>query len=312
MIKNKNVLITGGKGFIGSHLVKALSNNNNVKIYDIKNGKDIRNFKLLKKELENIDFVFHFAALISVEESIRNPLEYIETNIIGSFNVLKAASETGVKKVIFSSSAAVYGDYPKNPKKENMPIIPKSPYAFSKVATEKFMEIFRNNGLNTISLRFFNVYGPGQKLSSSYASVIPIFIKKTLKNEDLIIYGSGKQTRDFIYVDDIANACILAAEKGSEVFNIGSGKSFSINELSNLIIELTDSKSKIKNDKQREGDIVHSLADITKAKKYLGFKPRYGIREGLENTIEWFKNQKKLNLKYPISIKPNLFRSKKG
>jgi len=289
MIKNKNVLITGGKGFIGSHLVEALSNNNNVKIYDIKNGKDIRNFKLLKKELENIDFVFHFAALISVEESIRNPLEYIETNIIGSYNVLKAALDNGVKKIIFSSSAAVYGDYPKKPKKENMPIIPKSPYAFSKVTVERLMENFNNNGLSTMSLRFFNVYGPNQKLNSSYASVIPIFIKRTLKNEDLIIYGSGKQTRDFIYVDDVANACILAAEKGSGIFNIGSGTPTSINELSNLIIELTNSKSKINYQRKREGDIVHSLADITKAKKYLGFKPKFDIRSGLENTIEWFK-----------------------
>jgi UDP-glucose 4-epimerase len=292
MIKNKNILITGGNGFIGINLANQLNKNNYVKIYDIKGGKDIKNFKLLTKELRDVDIVFHFAALISVEESTRKPLEYIETNIIGSYNVLKAALDNGVKKVIFSSSAAVYGDSPRNPKKELMPLIPKSPYAFSKVAVEKFMEIFRNNGLNTISLRFFNVYGPGQKLNSSYSSVIPIFIKRALKNEDLIIYGSGKQTRDFIYVDDVTNACILAAEKGSEIFNIGSGTPTSINELSNLIIEITNSKSKIKNDKQREGDIVHSLADITKAKKYLGFKPRYGIREGLKNTVEWFKNQK--------------------
>ena len=289
MIKNKNILITGGNGFIGSTLANQLVRDNCVKIYDIKGGKDIKNFKLLTKELRDVDIVFHFAALISVEEGTRKPLKYIETNIIGSYNVLKAALDNGVKKVIFPSSAAVYGDSPRNPKKELMPLIPKSPYAFSKVAVEKFMEIFRNNGLNTISLRFFNVYGPGQKLNSSYSSVIPIFINRTLKNEDLIIYGNGKQTRDFVYVEDVINACNLAAERGSGVFNIGSGTPTSISELSNLIIELTSSKSKIIYERKREGDIVHSLADITKAKKYLGFKPKYGIREGLENTIEWFK-----------------------
>lgn len=290
-MKDKSILITGGRGFIGNHLFRALSENNDVKIFDIVDGKDVKNFDLLKKELKNVDVVFHLAGLISVEESMRNPLGYIENNIIGSYNVLKAALENNVKKVVFASSAAVYGDYPENPKKEDMHLIPKSPYAFSKVAAERFMENFNNNGLSTISLRFFNIYGPEQKIDSSYASVIPIFITKALRNENLIIYGNGKQTRDFIYIEDIINALILASEKGSGVFNIGSGKPTSINELSNLIIELANSKSKIIHEKEREGDIIHSLSDISKANKILGFKPIYDLRTGLIETIEWFRKQ---------------------
>jgi len=292
MLTNKNILITGGEGFIGSNLARFLEKNNNIKIFDIKSGKDIRNLEHLKNELKDVDFVFHFAGLISVEESTRKPLEYIETNAIGDYNILKATLEAGVKKVIFASSAAVYGDYPENPKKENMYLIPKTPYSILKLTTEKIMKTFRNDGLDTVSLRFFNVYGPGQKLNSSYAAVIPIFINKALKNENLVIFGDGKQTRDFIYIKDVINACVLAAEKGSGEFNIGSGVPTSINTLANIITELTNSKAKILHEKQREGDIIHSLADITRAKEILGFKPSYDIRAGLKETIEWFKLQK--------------------
>jgi len=292
MLTNKNILITGGEGFIGSNLARFLSKNNNIKIFDIKAGKDIKNLELLKKELEGIDLVFHFAGLISVEDSIRKPLEYIENNAVGSYNVLKAALDADVKKVIFASSAAVYGDNPENPKKEFMYLIPKTSYSILKLTIEKIMETFRDDGLNTISLRFFNVYGPGQKLNSSYSAVIPIFINKALKNESLVIFGDGNQTRDFIYIRDVINACTLAAEKGSGEFNIGSGVETSINNLANIIIELTNSKAKVLHEKPREGDIIHSLADISRANKILGFKPSYNIRTGLKETIDWFKNQK--------------------
>jgi UDP-glucose 4-epimerase len=292
MLTNKNVLITGGEGFIGSSLARFLAKNNNIKIFDIKTGKDIRNLDLLKNELKDVDFVFHFAGLISVEESTRKPLDYIENNAIGSYNVLKAALDTGVKKVIFASSAAIYGDYPENPKNEKMYLIPKTPYSILKLTIERIMEIFRNDGLDTVSLRFFNIYGPGQKLNSSYSAVILIFINNALKNENLVIFGDGKQTRDFIYIKDVINACILAAERGSGEFNIGSGIPTSINDLAKLIIELTNSKVKILYEKQREGDIINSLADISKANELLGFKPIYDIRTGLKETINWFKNQK--------------------
>lgn len=285
-MRNKNILITGGKGFIGSHLTESLFKDNNVKVFDKKDGKDIMDFDILKKELKNMDVVFHFAGSVSVEESMKKPLEYIE-NIFGSYNVLRAAKEAGVKKVVFASSAAVYGDYPENPKKEDMPLIPKSPYAFSKVASEKFMENFNNDGLNTISLRFFNIYGPGQNVNSPYAAVIPIFITKALNNEDLVIYGDGKQTRDFIYIDDVINACILASEKGSGTLNIGFEIPVSVNDIAKLIVELTNSKSKIIHIENRSGDIVHSLSDISRAKDILGFEPKYDIKTGLKRTIEW-------------------------
>ncbi len=290
-MKNKSVLITGGRGFIGSRLASVLSKDNNVKVFDIKDGKDIGNFDLLKKELKNVDILFHFAGLISVEESMKKPLEYIDKNIIGSYNVLRAAQEDGVKKVVFASSASVYGDYPENPKKEDMPLLPKSPYAFAKITTERFMEHFNSIGLKTVPLRFFNIYGPGQNVNSPYAAVIPIFIKKALNNEDLIIYGDGNQTRDFIYIDDVINACILASEKGSGALNIGSGIPVSVNEIAKLIVELTNSKSKIGHIENRSGDIIHSLSDISRAKDILGFEPKYDIRTGLKKTIEWFRDE---------------------
>jgi len=291
MMKNKNILITGGMGFIGSNLANELAKNNNVKIYDIKNGGDIKNFKLLKKELRDIDYVFHFASLISVEESMKKPLDYIENNIIGSLNVLKSSLSCEVKRVIFSSSAAVYGDSTKTPIKEATMLNPKSIYAFTKIAVENLMKIFNENcGLSTISLRFFNVYGPEQKINTSYASVIPMFINRALKNKDLIIYGNGKQTRDFIFIKDIINANILAAKSNYyNTLNIGSGTKTTINNIANLIINLTNSKSKIKYEKSRSGDILHSIANIDKAKKSLNFKPKYNLEKGLKETIEWFK-----------------------
>ena len=295
MMKNKNILITGGRGFIGSSLTNKLIKNNNVKVYDIVDKKDIRNYELLEKELKGIDYVFHFASLISVEESMKKPLEYIENNVIGSLNVLKASLECGIKKVIFLSSASVYGDSMENPKKENMILKPKSIYALTKVDVENLMKIFNENyGLKTISLRIFNVYGPGQKVNSPYASVIPIFVNRALKNKPLIIYGNGKQTRDFIFIKDVMKANILAAESNCRgIFNISAGVKTRINDLSKLIIKLTNSKSKIKHRKPRKGDIIHSSASIAKAKKVLGFKPKYNLKDGLKETIKKFESSNK-------------------
>ncbi len=290
MIKNKKILITGGRGFIGSHLSKELSKDNIVKIFDIKDGKDIRKFDLLKRELKDVDYVFHLAALVSVEESMRKPIETVEININGGLNLLEASIRNNVKKIIFSSSSAVYGDLPGSPKKENAPLEPKSSYAISKIIFEKLLKLFfETQGLKTTSLRYFNVYGPGQDPNSQYAAVIPIFIKNALKNNDLTIYGDGNQ-RDFIFIKDVINANILAAESDScGVFNIGSGVETKINDLAKLIIELTNSKSKIKHVEKREGDVFQSLADITEAKK-LGFSPKYKLTDGLKESINWFKN----------------------
>jgi UDP-glucose 4-epimerase len=284
----KRVMITGNRGFIGSNLARYLAKDNSVVGFDLKERFDVRNLKDLKNSMKGVDYVFHLAALISVEESMKKPEEYISTNILGTLNVLRAASEENVQKVVFASSAAVYGDSDVNPKTEDMPLSPKSVYAMTKVAGECFMNC-KDFGIETISLRFFNVYGPGQGLKGSYSSVIPIFIDNALKNKDIIIYGTGKQSRDFVFVDDVTRSCVFAAEKGDGVFNIGSGIPTSVNSLAENIIRLTDSSSKIIHVKEREGDILESLADISKVSKALGFKPENDMERGLKRAMEWFR-----------------------
>jgi UDP-glucose 4-epimerase len=306
-------LVTGGAGFIGSHITRHLLDSryevlcldNFNPLYDIAIKKaniapflqhknfefvegDVRNKELLQKLAEDIDYVFHEAALVSVVESMKNPVETIEVNTIGTFNVLTAASN--VKKTIIASSAAVYGDSPGSPKKENMTPAPKSPYAISKLDCEYAAKIFYEEyGLKTTCLRYFNVYGRRQDPTSPYAAVIPIFIRKALRNEDIQIYGDGTQTRDFIFVKDVVNANEFVMSKGDGmIFNVASGSVTSINELAALIIELTGSSSKIVYKEPRHGDIMHSLADITEIKK-IGFMPGYELKEGLKDTIEWFR-----------------------
>jgi UDP-glucose 4-epimerase len=218
---------------------------------------------------------------------MKNPVKAIEINTIGTLNVLCAALSGDVKKVIIASSAAVYGDSPKLPKKERMTPAPKSPYAISKLDCEYAAKIFYEEyGLKTTSLRYFNVYGPRQDPTSQYAAVVPIFIKRALKDEDIIIYGDGTQTRDFVFVKDVVHANELALSKGDGgVFNVANGESVSINELAELIIELTGSGSKIVYKGERAGDIKHSVADIS-AIEGIGFRAGFGLREGLEATIE--------------------------
>ncbi len=308
-------LVTGGAGFIGSHIIQHLLKmgyktaclDNFDPAYDINAKKrniaafsenkdfefiegDIRDRGLLGNTISDVDFIFHEAALVSVVESMKNPIKAIETNTIGTLNILDAALSGGVRKVILASSAAVYGDAPELPKKENMIPVPKSPYAISKLDCEYAARLYYEEyGLKTTSLRYFNVYGPRQDPSSPYAAAIPIFIKKALNNENIQIYGDGTQTRDFIYVDDVALANELAMSKGDgKIFNVANGSSTSINKIADSIIEQTDSKSTILYSKARSGDIRYSVADITEIRK-IGFKPRYDINIGLENTVKWFK-----------------------
>lgn len=308
-------LVTGGAGFIGSHIIQHLlccghevvCLDNFDPLYDIAIKKaniapfikhtnfelvdgDIRNKELLKKLAIDIDYILHEAALVSVIESMRNPVKTIEVNTIGTLNVLTAALAGNVKKTIIASSSAVYGDSPVLPKKENIVPAPKSPYVISKLDCEYAAKIFYEEyGLKTTSLRYFNVYGPRQDPTSPYAAVIPIFIRKSLRNENIPIYGDGLQTRDFIFVKDVVHANELVISKGDgRVFNVASGKAISVNELAELIIKQTNSNSKIIYKEPRAGDIKHSVADITGIKK-IGFKPRFGLKDGLKDTIEWFK-----------------------
>ncbi len=299
------ILIIGGAGFIGSNLANELSKENEVVVLDnLSTGKkenldnkiklikgDVTDYSVVEKATKEMDYVFHFAALISGDYSLKHPREVFNTNTLGTFNVLKASLKNKVKKVIFASSAAIYGDSLELPKKENMKPEPKTPYAFTKLNSEYLCNAYSKLGLNTVCLRFFNIYGPNQNLNSDYSAVIPVFISAALKNEPLKLENSGKQTRDFIFVEDVVKACILAIEKGQGVYNVASGKELSIKELTEHIKKLTKSSSKIIDVPKREGDIEKSVGDNSKINK-LGWKPETNIEEGLKDTIEWYKNKK--------------------
>jgi UDP-glucose 4-epimerase len=312
ILKNKYVVVTGGAGFIGSNLVQILKKNNKVKVIDnlstgyLKNIKDlinnnevefvkgtITNLNFLQQTFKGIDYVFHLAAIPSVPRSVINPIRSNNTNINGTLNVLVAARNNNVKKVIYSSSSSVYGDTPTLPKKEAMKPCPLSPYAVGKLTGEYYCQVFKEvYNLSTISLRYFNVYGPQQDKLSEYAAVIPKFITLISNNKPPIIFGDGQQTRDFTFVKDAVNANILAAKnKETGVFNIACGKRISVNELAKLIMKITGKKIEPKYKEPRPGDIKHSLADISKAKQKLGYVPKTKMQEGLEETIEWFHKQ---------------------
>ena len=299
-----NILVTGGAGFIGSNLANELSKKNNVVVLDdLSRGKkenltkrvklikgSITDYVLVEKLIKNIDYVFHLAALISVEESIKNPIKTVEINSLGTLNILKASLKNNVKKVIFSSSAAVYGDSNEIPKKETMYVNPLSPYAITKLDGEYYCNVYKNLGLKTCCLRYFNVYGPNQDLKSDYSAAIPVFISNASRNKDLILYNSGKQTRDFIFVKDVVTANILAMNKLEGIFNVGSGEETSIKELAETIVKITNSKSKFKNAPKKPGDVERSVSDISKIKKF-GWKLEYTLKQGLKETIFYFKNK---------------------
>ncbi len=292
------VLITGGAGFIGSHVadlflkkgysVKILDNlssgnNINPKAEFIKG--DITDLELLKKEF-NVDFVIHNAALISVPESMEKPALYNKVNVQGTLNVLTAAKENNVKKVIFASSAAVYGDNENLPLKEDAQLKPLSNYAKNKIDGEEYCKKFFDEGMNTVVLRYFNVFGPRQNLKSAYAAAVPIFISKFLSNSKAIIFGDGEQTRDFIYVKNVAMANLLAVENETAnggVFNIATGNTISVNSLIEKI------GAKFEYGAKRKGDVKHSSASVKKS-LVLGDYNRYSFEDGLKETVEFYKD----------------------
>ena len=303
------VVVTGGCGFIGSNIAEELIKKHYVVVIDdlstgrienIRSLQDKENFEfvrgnitdldLLKQIFEDVDCIFHQAAIPSVQRSVENPLDTNEANIKGTLNVLIAARDCGVKKVVYASSSSVYGDTPELPKKENMKPNPQSPYAVSKLTGEYYCKVFSEiYGIKTVCLRYFNVYGPNQDPASEYAAVIPRFINRVLNNQPPIIFGDGNQTRDFTFVKDVVKANILAMEKNVEgVFNIAYGQQISINELANKIMEIVGVKLNPVYDKPRPGDIRNSLADISLAKQKLGYMPEYSLEKGLEVTIRWF------------------------
>ena len=303
-MKNKKVVITGGAGFIGASLAKELADDNSVIIIDDLSagkkenltglpGKNVKfveasigDLSLLRKLFRNVDFVFHQAAISSVHKSMENPLATNEANVTGTLNVLLASRDNGVKKIICASSAAVYGDTPTIPQKEEMMPNPKSPYAVTKLVGEYYCRVFQAvYGLPTVSLRYFNVYGPKQDPNSDYAAVIPGFIKRISAGKPPIILGDGEQTRDFVFVTDVIRANILAAESNATgVFNIGQGQRVTIDELAKLIIRIMNKDPGIVYKEARAGDIRHSLADISKSGLF-GYQPQYDLEQGLRKTI---------------------------
>ena len=299
------ILVTGGAGFIGSHIVEHFQGKAEVRVLDnLRSGHkenltgfdvdfrfgDICDRQAVDSAMEGVDYVFHLAAMISVPESMSKIAECIRINDLGMINVLESAAAAGVKKLCFSTSAAIYGDNPVMPKVETMFPEPKSPYAITKLDGEYYCRMFTQEGkLQTACLRYFNVFGPRQDPKSAYAAAVPIFIAKALANEDLTIFGDGEQTRDFIYVKDIVAAnAFFAMNDPTGVHNIANGGKISINDLAAEIIRLTGSKSKIIHKEVRAGDVKHSKASIDKLKA-TGFQPSFSFSEGLAATVEAYK-----------------------
>jgi UDP-glucose 4-epimerase len=310
----RKVVVTGGSGFIGSNLAEELADRKEeVIIFDnLSTGRfeniqhlinrenvtfvhgSITDLKLLTETFKDVDYIFHQAAIPSVQRSVENPLATNEANIKGTLNVLIAARDCAVKKVIYASSSSVYGDTPELPKRVDMNPNPLSPYAVSKLTGEYYCKVFSEiYGVDTVCLRYFNVYGPKQDPLSEYAAVIPKFIIRVLNNQPPLIFGDGEQTRDFTFVKDVVKANLLAMEKGKGIFNIACGNRISINELTNKITDIMKSETKSIYEKPRVGDVRDSLADISLAREKLGYSPEYSLEKGLEVTITWFSNLKR-------------------
>ncbi len=312
-MKNKRIVITGGAGFIGSNLATALCEDNEVVILDdISTGKSenidrlmknelvtlvkgsITDFELLKRTFEGAEYVFHLAAIASVAKSVENPDLTTEVNLTGTINVLITSKDKGVKKVVNISSASVYGNLSTVPLTEDMKTYPESPYGAQKLGGEHYCRVFYEvYGIPSTSLRCFNdVYGPNQDPGSEYSAVIPKFISVITKNTPPTIFGDGNQTRDFIFVEDVVQANILAAENSTsdgKIINIACGKETSINDLASKIIKLIGKDMEPIHAEEREGDIRRSIADISLAKKLLSFKPKFSLEDGLKITIEYFQ-----------------------
>jgi nucleoside-diphosphate-sugar epimerase len=305
-------LVTGGAGFIGSHIASALasagarlriiddlSTGYRENLEEVKGEVDfvqgsLVDEKALGKALEGVELVFHEAAIPSVPRSIENPRQTHIASVESTFSLLLASREKKVRRIVYAASSSAYGDQPTLPKVENMLPEPLSPYAVAKLVGEHYCQVFtRVYGLETISLRYFNVFGPRQDPSSPYSGVISRFISALLGGERPVVYGDGEQSRDFTYIDNVVDANLKAAESArgiGQVINVANGERISLNQLLGELRSLTG-KADVAVDyrERRAGDVKHSLADISRARELLGFEPRVDLRTGLQLTIDWWK-----------------------
>jgi UDP-glucose 4-epimerase len=312
-------LVTGVAGFIGSALARAvLAQGDKVRgIDNFSTGKrenlteilkqidfrqvDLLDTAALNDACQDIDFVFHQAAIPSVPKSVLDPVGSNRANVDGTLNLLVAARDAKVKRVIYAASSSAYGDTPTLPKREDMTPNPISPYAVAKLAGEHYMiSFFRCYGLETVCLRYFNIFGPRQDPSSQYSGVLAKFALQMLKGEQPTIFGDGTQSRDFTYIDNAVSANLLACtapatDIAGKVFNCATGKRADLNETFQILKKLTGYKGEAKYGPERSGDIKHSLADLSRAEKYLGYKPQVEFEEGLRRTVEWYKKQSRVS-----------------
>ena len=299
-------LVTGGAGFIGSHLVDRLGGRNDITVVDDLSTGNLRNLanaprkvhlkrasilqpEMLATAMKGQDLAYHLAAKTSVPESVAKSEEYWRTNVEGTVHVLRAAANADVRRVVFVSSAAVYGESPVTPKVESMRLAPASPYAVTKMVGEFACEEIRQmKGIETVVLRVFNGYGPRQDAAAPYAGVMAKFAAGVAANRPIDIFGDGEQTRDFLFVSDIAEALELAGEKpvDGEVLNLASGQATSVNEVVRLLSDITGKPIRPSDKPARPGDVKHSRADVSKAREKLGFAARTSVREGLARTLE--------------------------
>jgi nucleoside-diphosphate-sugar epimerase len=303
-------LVTGGAGFIGSNTVDELVRRGHgvVVLDDLSSGKEenlaevcnkitfvkgsITDLEVVQKATHQADYVIHLAAHTSVPRSVKDPLDTNRINIDGTLNVLLAARDNKVKRVVYASSSSCYGDSPTLPKSEFMLPVPISPYGVSKYTGELYAHAFdRCYGLETISLRYFNIFGPRQDPDSPYSGVLSRFATVFLDEEQPVVFGDGEQTRDFTYVDNAVQANLLACEAGAStsVFNVGTGERISLNQTLDLFRRISGKNLEAKYDSPREGDIRDSLADISRAREVLGYEPAVRFEEGLERTFEWYR-----------------------
>ena len=306
-------LITGGAGFIGSNLArKLLSLGEEVVVLDdLSTGKrenlgdikdrvklvvgDICDVEKVREAMEGIDYVFHQAAVVSVPRSIDEPVRTNEVNVDGTLNCLLAARDVKAKRFVFAASSSAYGDSPALPKHEDMIPRPLSPYGVSKLVGEMYCRVFYEvYGLPTVSLRYFNIFGPYQDPKSQYAAVVPIFITRLLKGESPQVFGDGDQSRDFTYIDNAVQANLLAMKSDKadgKTINVACGAQYTLNELAGNLKRLTGSDIDPTYAEPRAGDIKHSLGDISRASELLGYNPKVSFEEGLERTVAWFKDR---------------------